>query len=132
MGSLKVGTCPIVFYKSMPSCHYGYNKDRHDRNFTKMDSKLEQKLQEFQNIKKQARWTWSDELLSVYLMTLTTSKLLSVAALVRALITCCLNAATTLPPHSYLHTLVSSLHHSYSDPSATLSTYRSNWIILMA
>lgn len=41
MGSLKVGTCPIVFYKSMPSCHYGYNKDRHDRNFTKMDSKLE-------------------------------------------------------------------------------------------
>lgn len=134
MGSLKVGTCATVFYKSIPSCHYGYNKERHDRNFTKTDSKLEQKLQEFQNIKKHARWTQSDELLSIYLMTLTMSKLLSAAALVQALITCCLNVATTLPPHSYLHTVVSSLHHSYSDPSTTLSTLstsRSNWIILM-
>lgn len=33
----KAGICPVVFQKSIPSCHYGYNKERCDRNFTKIE-----------------------------------------------------------------------------------------------
>ena len=64
---------------------------------------------------------------------LTMSKLLSVVALVQAFSIPCLkrcNHLATPLPMPITHTLLSNPHLSYSDPSTTLSTHRSNRVSL--